>query len=1152
MARLSHDSLALGTVPSMTVALPSDDAAQQRIVSDFQTTFLLEAGAGTGKTHLLLNRLLALLRTGRSPLSRIAVITFTEKAADELRVRLRTAVESTLQTDLPEAERVSLRSALSQLDRAMVMTIHAFCAALLRERALEVGLDPTFTVLSQPQARLLSDSVWHDWLRQEFAQNSDLIRHAFQAGLSMTHLTSLRDFLIEQRDCLSWLPAAVDSPLPAYCTHIHAAVARLATVRDCCQDATDGALAQIAEIMRLVPTARYEENPATWVQFLLHRLTIQPRKGKQKNWQPPIALHEARTILAHVKDCFLTARAVWLHNLTVGLARWLGGYVQAYQAEKQQHGSLDFLDLLVFMRDALKQKRELRRYFQRKFDFLLVDEVQDTDPLQAEILFFLAEDKPQTDRWEQVTFRAGKLFLAGDPQQSIYRFRRADLEVYQLVRSVIKRQGVVHTLATNFRMRAALVTWMNDTFSRVFTNESDPDQPGYQPLQAFSREDVDRLGQTEESRDVPTAFLLRLPEPDLTEDVDRDSLRRTEARCTARFIRQIVEQQQLAARTGQPLTYNDIAVLCRTNRSVEIYEAACRDVQIPLQRADTPSPASHQEQVDLQVCVRALIHPADTTALVATLRSSLFGFSDEELAQFRCAGGEFDYLMGLVPAQLPCANHFLAAFVLLRTLHNAYLRGAHGTRMEASSLLAELYARTPLLPVLALRPHGPQRIRRLLRLAEVMNGLDQYGDIENYSIDALDQVLTSAFDEARERQSATQDGPHYAGEALHVLTIHRAKGLEFPLVVVPESDAQPHRLMRMGLVGRKDAHLELRLGPRSLNCCSLGWHEAEAQERQREDAEERRLWYVAASRAREYVIFPIQAFPNTKKKDSNALHAVLHDLSAQVEASTQTIHTVTIDSSQLNQAVISHSALSILPGGHGGETSPETSPSATPEGRPVPLFPPIHWHQEDDIAWLTERRRLIAQGRRKSLGQRKVGAHPNRYFHRSWQQAQLDRLVMHMVVQIRPEQKGALSRAPYDGNKSSANDSDVKSSGNSYLDDLQQKIASSTIWIRLQTAMHCLVHEAFTLHADHAVLKGVIPLAFLEDGQWVVVEFSLEEALPTGKEQSFVHEKLELAALALDRLTKFPVRELCIFFVPHRREISVLWDAQGKWALSDG
>ena len=1032
----------------MTPSLLSGTAAQQRVVSDFQTTFLLEAGAGTGKTQLLLSRLLALLRTGRSPLSRIAVITFTDKAAAELRTRLRTAVESALQTSLSEAERTALQSVLPQLDRAMVMTIHALCAALLRERGLEIGLDPAFRVLNQVQARLLRDQVWHAWLTQELhdPQNmndsADLIRQAFRAGLSVQHLKSLCDFLIEQRDCVAWLPAVVASRIPTYCAEIYEAVARLTTLQDCCQDTTDNAFEQITRLIDIVPPAPYQGNEAAWEHFLFHGLTVQSRKGRQTNWQPTAALHEARTLLAQIKALHRKARATGLHNLTVGLAGWLGRYLQAYQAKKQQQGSLDFLDLLVLMRDGLKQNRELRHYFQQKFDFLLVDEVQDTDPLQAEILFFLAEDQPQTDGWTQVALRAGKLFLVGDPQQSIYRFRRADLEIYHLLRSAVERQGHVFALSTNFRMRAGLVRWMNDTFARVLDNVDDPDQLGYLPLQAASGED-------REGQEGPIVFLLELPQSESHEQANQVNLnvrRNTEARCTVRFIRQIVEHKTLTTQAGRSLTYSDMAILCRTNRSVESYERALRDAGVPYRSTGTRHVASSQEQTGLQACVRTLLHPADATALVATLRSALFGFSDEELAQFRCAGGAFDYLSGRVPARLSCANRFHAAFALLRTLHHTLSHTAHSaysTGAGLSSLLSEIYTRTPLLPLFAQRPHGQQQVRHLLQLVEALRGTaGQYGDARDFSIDFLDHLLTSTLDECTfdesgqgqpaEEQERALDDP---ADALHVLTIHKAKGLEFPLVIVAESGAPPNRLTRMGLASRKDARLELRVGPRKLNCCTLGWQAAETQERNREAAEERRLWYVAATRAREYVVFPLHPLDAKKGETANVLHTVLRAPSAETRHSAQ--HSVMIASSP--PQISSVSALA------GFQEKPAAS--AVPE---PPVSPELEMDDSrySDIAWVTERRRLIAKGRRKRQTQ-KVTRRENI----AWRQAQLDRLITQTALRVRQKKGVGASLQVPSGAKH------LTASGGPFSDDLQQYIARAAIWPRMQLAPKCLVND---------------------------------------------------------------------------------------------
>ncbi len=1117
--------MALGTVTDMTQAPLSDNGAQQRIVSDFQTTFLLEAGAGTGKTQLLLNRLLALLRTGRSPLSRVAVITFTDKAAAELRTRLRAAVESALQTSLPEAERTALQAVLSELDRAMVMTIHALCATLLRERALEVGLDPTFTVLNQAEASLLHDQVWRTWLAQELQPGSDsanLMRQALRAGLSVTHLKALCDFLVEQRDCLDWLPTAVDSDISAYCAETCQAVARLTALQDCCHDTTDPAFEQIATLTDIVPTASYQDNAEAWEHFLLHRLTVQPRKGRQTNWQPTAALDEVRTLLAQLKALHLKTRATWLHNLAVGLTGWLGGYLHTYRAKKQHQGSLDFPDLLVLMRDGLKQNRELRRYFQRKFDFLLVDEVQDTDPLQAEILFFLAEDQPQAERWTQVALRAGKLFLVGDPQQSVYRFRRADLEVYQLLRSAVERQGSVLSLSTNFRMRAALVTQMNALFSQVLDNEDDPDQPGYLPLRAVS-DDKDEEG--------PTFLLLDLPHAAPLEQGGQNAL---EARCTAQFIRHNVEQQTLVTQTGQPLRYGDIAILCRTNRGVELHERALRDAGVPYRskRGNVSSKqpsmrdtfplsggrrvAASQERTDVQACVRTLLHPADTTALVATLRSSLFGFSDEELAQFRCAGGTFDYLGGRVPEQLPCADRLHAAFAVLRTLHQRLSRivqSAQSVGTGLSSLLTDIYSYTPLLPLFACCPHGQQRLHDMLQRVEALRDMSgQYGTAQDFSPDFFDRLLASALNESNEGQTEQAGAFDEPQDALHVLTIHKAKGLEFPLVVVAESGAPPNRLTRPGLVRRRDNRLELHLGPRSLQCCTLGWQEAEARERQQEAAEERRLWYVAATRAREYVVFPVPPPSETKKKDT-VLHTVLRDLpGTERQAIPQS------DAGQTDQPQVSS----------GPELTDSQEKPAAADAQP------------SDIDWVTDRRRLIAKGRRKRQTRKKL-----QRGNASQQQVQLDRLITQTVGHLRQDQsvEASLQAA------SAVQDNSGRALGDPFPDDVQQSISRAALWPRIHTAPQCIVDEEFVLHIGNTLLTGRIPLAFLEGGKWVIADFSLGGIELSGKEHSVVYTRLGPSALALEQLTPFPVQDLLLFVVDRQREICVAWESPGKDAL---
>ncbi len=1100
-----------------------DETTQRAVLSDFQTTFLLEAGAGTGKTQMLLQRLLALLRTRHSSLDRIAVITFTDKAATELRTRLRAEIESVLESPLAEAERDALQTALRQLDRAVVTTVHAFSAALLRERAFEARLDTHFVVLDQARASALQDDVWNSWLATEFnldspgSQNSQLLRQALRAGLTISNLASLRDFLSENRDCLVWLPAPVASPLPTFCHSVQDAVARLAALCGCCQDATDKVREQITLLIDAVPTS-YEEE--VWERFLIHGLRLQPRKGKKENWQPASALQEARTLLIQVKESYLQARSAWFHNLTVGLAHWMEGYLQAYWVKKQQCCSLDFLDLLVVLRDVLKQNHEMRRYFQHKFDFLFVDEVQDTDPLQAEIAFFLAEDQPQAEHWTQVTLRPGKLFLVGDPQQSIYRFRRADIDVYRAVRSIIERQGAVLALSTNFRMRAALVDWTNETFARVFQDPQDPhdegeDQPSYQPLLAASGEETD-------GKD-PRVFLLQYPHCQPNGQDKREIQQSTEAQCAARFVRHIVEQKSLMTHMGQALRYNDIALLFRTNRSLEIYAAALRDAQLPYRAVHVQQKTPSSEREEIRACIRTLEHPADTTAFVATLRSSLFGFSDEELAQFICAGGKFDYLCGVVPPRLASADRFHAAFALFRTLH-----GQQCT-IGIAPLLSEIYTRTPALSLLSLRQDGKQRRRGLLQLVEA--AYERSGS-DRSSLAKLERFLAYPSREQEIGEDTASRDRQDRQDALHLLTIHKAKGLEFPMVILAEPESQQNRLSRTGLVGRKNPCLDLLIGPRRLACTTQGWQAAEAQERGREAAEERRLWYVAATRAREYVGIPLQAAIRDGAPNKKGKRDIL------TEEALRSSNTVIVDLSDKDALVVPTAPVSA------DEPSIDESerPSSTflsvlgadKLAHPAPAQPAFD-ALYSDLAWVTERRRLLAKGRRRGQTQKKKVIYSEVS---PWHPTDVDHVVQQMAARVRKSGLSGVGGGRFTQKPA-------------YASGLWERIAAVPIWARVRAARRCMINEVFVLRSGETVLKGRISFAWLEDEKWIVVYFYEGAMLNAGTGQARVCEKIGPSAWALEQLTPFSVSELIYFFIDQQQEIRIDWNTETRASLQD-
>lgn len=1032
----------------------SDNDARRRAVAELGTTFLVEAGAGTGKTSVLLQRILTLLRSGQGQLARTVAITFTEKAATELRVRLHRELETALTGPLREDERRNLYNARLQLAAAPIATIHAFCAMLLRERPVEARVDPSFTVLDEASAHLLRTEAWQEWLAQEMDRGPQALTQALRAGLTLGHLQTLGDFLVEYRDCLHLVPHSLPSPLPAYQAATQAGLARLTALRASCQNPTDQALAAIEALAVWLPVTGEEQ---AWERLLLDDFPISLRVGSRSNWQAA-ALDEVRAIFCRLATHHTHARSTVLHNLVVALARWLTGFVYAYETKKHERGSLDFTDLLLYTRNLLAHSLEVRRYFQRKFDYLLVDEFQDTDPLQVEILFFLAEQEACAPYWTSVALRPGKLFVVGDPQQSIYRFRRADLGVYLQARQLIAQQGEILYLSSNFRSRAPILHWLNETFAPLFA-EAPAEQPPYRALTPVRTEDTGS-----------EVILLPVPAEFVAPQAGREALRHAEARTVAALLKQAVGFPDSTVWKDRAIRYSDIAILFRTYQAMDSYEAALQQVGIPYRVIGGRRYGSRPEVVELYALLRTIACPADVVALVATLRSSVFGFSDEELAQFVIAGGRWSYLSPQVPPQLPNADHFAAALALLRDLHRRH------ARCSPASLLYDIYARTHLLPFFALRPHGTQRITNLLKLIEVAHTLAAQGIC---TLDAFTRVLQQQ-PEVLEEEPVFSDLPE---DAVRLLTIHKAKGLEFPVVVLADATAPPHnRSPRTGILDRLGNRLELSVGPRLLACATQGWQKAEAQEQQREAAEEQRLRYVAAARVRDHLIIPITP---PRQGDTGYTHWALREGRESLS--------VCSSPAGLQQAKPFLYQLS-------ARTIMELEQSSPSPLRFLPLAPPAagqHLYR----TWQVEREAVLAQGRRQEGQSLPLPAGDGEFG---------ERRTANLHASVARTTMGW----------------------------------GSPVFSRARLSHVCLTDVPFSLRHKQYLYEGKLAMAFLEDAAWVLVHVMVDNSPGASWEQCRQHPppQVLLAARAVERLTDRPVKEVVLLCPSSQQEMCVTWD----------
>ncbi len=860
---------------------PSDQPSRDRAIKDLGKSFLLEAGAGTGKTSVLLDRVAEILKT-EVPLEDVAVITFTEKAAGELKLRLRKKIEEMLATSGPTTKwGAHLRRSLESLDRASVGTIHSFAASLLRERPVEAGVDPRFTVADELTASMLMDQTWERWLEQEMAGGDGPLARALRLGVTLAQTRALAFAITENRDVELAAAPEGDAGLVQARDVILAGIEQLRRLSASCVDEDDAGRLQIAELELRAPALAAGKGDR--LLTLLQRLPLKSTAGNQKNWQPASILAKVKSMVAELaagrEQICRRARTMLAHEL----ALWLrDGFSQAYRRAKEDQRLLDFTDLLVICRNMLRDNSAARVAFQERFKSLLLDEFQDTDPLQAEIAFLLAADDPQQRDWRCVSVKPGKLFVVGDPKQSIYRFRRADIEIYNETLALIERSGGVtrEGLTENFRTVPTVVAWVNEVFGKLIgATHEDPYQPAYARIEP-SRAEPDRtraLGGEISSR----VILLMPPGAGGMVEMNARQVRLEEARHVIALAKTAVREAWPVcpkdSAPARPIQYSDIALLFRASTAYEAYEETLRAAQVPYRLVSGKRFYLRSEMRALQAVVSAIESPHDPLAVVSALRCPIFGHSDEELLSYKAGGGDWIYTREGEARATP----FEKSFELLRRLH------ARRNRRPAAASLEELFEETGALSLFYLKADGDQRAANLLKAIDLArthetSGVATFGSFARWlagmAASEREEGEAPLVEEAEGGpQSDAGDG---AIDAVRIYTVHKAKGLEFPMVILCDTAGQSKDEAPACVVDRSardpghraEPRMEFRFGPAQARFESAGYTEAAERETRRLTAERQRLFYVAATRARDYLIIP--AFCG---KRASGIHAALMD-----------------------------------------------------------------------------------------------------------------------------------------------------------------------------------------------------------------------------------------------------------------------------------
>lgn len=813
---------------------PPDQAIRDRVRTDFATTLVLEAGAGTGKTKVLVDRLVNLVATGTATLDRVAAITFTDAAAGELNMRLRAALEEQMGKAAGD-ESARLARAIADLERAQVSTIHAFASALLRERPFEAGIDPGFQVLAEVAGARTFDDAWNEWLSETLIAGDEALRRALHLGLDMDSLRDAARRVVAERDVLGGPVATRPFDRAGLLGDLESAVRDLTPQKSSCLDESDGAFESIVELEARLAEARRLSGTA--LEACLRRISIDRKKGNQNNWRPKAVCVQVKDTLNRLADAAESWVAESDADVNAALRGRLSSFLERYEARKAESALADFQDLLLRARDVLAQSVPVRRYFQAKFDRILVDEFQDTDPLQSEIVAFLAEDPaaPPAAEWRGVQLLPGKLFVVGDPKQSVYRFRRADLQVYEQMKALVRRcGGEVLPLTTNFRTVPSVIRFVNEQFREIFTAPGDPAPIDLQPYRA----EADSSGARAVALTVPAA---RMPA-----GKKKGPRREAVAETIAAFVDHVTRVEPWsvydpglkAMRAARP---GDVAILVRkmTPDFIAPYEASLRARQVRYRLAGGKEYFARDEVRALAAVLWAIDNPADQLALVQALRSPFFGVSDADLLHFVSTGGK----LRLNEAQgdaVARRDVFEPALALLSRLHDR-------RRFEAPSAVIEaLFRDTRALAAFLLRPSGAQMVANLWKVLGTARAYEAAGPT---TLRTFVRFLRDQDGDARD------EGDAPVGEAVEdtveIATVHKSKGLEYPIVIVADllTEKFPPTNYIVDHTGRQGW---MRIGPFQPD----QWKQRAEEEARQQQAEGRRLLYVALTRARDHLVIP--------------------------------------------------------------------------------------------------------------------------------------------------------------------------------------------------------------------------------------------------------------------------------------------------------
>jgi len=1059
-----------------------DAKSRDLILGDFRNTLFVEAGAGSGKTTAMVARIMALVIDGLADIREVVAITFTNEGAASLKSKILHELEkasaekayaaqggATLRM-LAGGELDRIQLALEYLPLAHVSTIHSFCLSMLKERPVEAGIDPQFDMNTEGNIPSPFNAAWLKFLLECARNGHPFIHFMLQNGIELNDVAKVARLRSENPDLVLYTRPTG----PVSDKTIETAFKRASTILSDMHHRIDlieheresGEKDKRLKFVREAYGRMLECDGIEKKRAFLSTLKVYDR------WNKTLAFFEQQSsALGGLCDRIRKEGDDHLHS---HIATFVEEFMVWFTRHKKTTSSLYFDDLLFLTREMLRTSREVREYFKNRFKYLFIDETQDTDPLQTEIVFFLCE-KPEAfaKRWQDVTLHPSKLFMVGDPKQSIYKFRRADITMYEEARERIAGQGgKVLTLEKNFRSGKEIINFVNDHFEGSFKDFAEEQKLKLQPEYVRLVE-----GATQPSH-LPKHILALVSEGEKRDYLGDEAAKIIDVinGVTGEGGPQIVDA---ATGTKRNVRLSDIMILLRSMTDVEFYERMLEESDIPHYQVGGKTFFATEDIRGLAFALQAVDDPTDTISLFGALRSPVFGLSDQSLLDHVTEGGTLSVFSSVIGEPVG------PALLLLKSLHH------NRERLRPSGVVKELFNASGMCHVVMMERNGVQKSSRYFRFLELVYELERDRTRSFRSVvEALREVM-----EMDDPQLANVTIAKPAENAVKITTIHRAKGLESPVVILANGNRRSRVTEPSFFVLRDEGKIVI---PYSYG----GFYDRDREalvtlEVHREKCEEERLRYVAATRARDLLVLCVPAEKeektfNGKFAGSLKINPLVGDVhtfqkrgkvqrSRKVASNLHAVYTQTRQAQQLARERL----ISLVEGF-------------------VPRFVSVHDMMETDESLFTVRRKSYGKGFGNVL-------------HRIMQHYLTNvAFEVESIVDIWMEEERVPRR---------------------HREDLLGAFARLKLNHHVQEALTATARHVeweFFVTQDQKILAGVIDLVYRNrNGRWVIVDYKTDDVSDPDRKQKLddlYGGQLQLYAGAFEKITGESVGETALLY----------------------